>query len=800
MPITAVDLTGGNGFSDATASSYVTGSVTPTDASVVWLGVALRQADLTGRPTQPTITGLGSTWTFVTSVYFDTTTTRGELFLFRGVGHTGAPGTVTINPGVNHVGCVWNLSETTGVDTVTPIVAGQTVTLLGDAAGNTITLPSAPTAGNATLSWCAAYNASLTQEGGHTLLGLGGPATGNSNLTVGADFAADPGDQTHTWTFPTATHGMIAIEPKAGAAGGTVVHSVVGGVRSDSVSVVAKLTGASSAVLRVATDAGLTQNIVNSTSQTPDGNGHVKFTLGGLTKDTDYHYGIRVDGQTSQVAKRGRFHTHPSIGTIYSFTFTHASCVNNPASTNAQNVMREIMDQQGPLFHAWCGDFNYGDDTAAGPMRTSYDTQLANATLAEFVRTIPFEYGYSDHDFLGNNVGGDENATTQSQRLVRATVLRDYFPIRDPGDAAPDGPLYRSWQIGRVLFVMADERWHKKANADTDNASKVMWGSAQRTWFQSLLSSTGAKAVVLIHDTPWQAPTVANDDDWGAYTTERTTIADIIDAAGLPCIHLHGDAHQLACADTSVASGLDFTTAQVGTVPTFVGCAAAWDQSGSSKGGPYRISRLGATNQESQGAARYGLMTVTDTGSNITFSWEGRNATSQTASSVLVPTDGAPLTLMITAPAQVTSPSADAHVGTGWQNEVGGTTNLWQSIDEADPVDTDFVRSPNDPTSSAVYVTTLGTDPVENPNVTTGHIASYRYKKTNVSATPTINLTVQLRQNYVSEASQGTLIASRVHNGISTAWTTQNVELTAGEAGAITYPFTPQLRFIFEQV
>jgi hypothetical protein len=50
-----------------------------------------------------------------------------------------------------------------------------------------------------------------------------------------------------------------------------------------------------------------------------------------------------------------------------------------------------------------------------------------------------------------------------------------------------------------------------------------------------------------------------------------------------------------------------------------------------------------------------------------------------------------------------------------------------------------------------------------------------------------ITITQELRQGYVSESNQGTLIASQTRSGItSTTWTTSAYNLTAAEAGAIT--------------
>ena len=215
MAITANALTAN--FTDGYQAVFTTASVTPTGGAVVWLAVALRRDDAAGEPITPIVSGLSATWSAGPFIYYDQSSTRGKLFLFWASDHSGS-GAISIDTTettpLTHGGCVWSVTETLDTDTTTPIVAGQTATIAADQQNNTVTLPSAPTAGNATMSAIALYDATVTQEAGHTKLNQGGPATGNSNLSVATDFV-EPGDQTHAWTFPVATHGIIGWEVAA---------------------------------------------------------------------------------------------------------------------------------------------------------------------------------------------------------------------------------------------------------------------------------------------------------------------------------------------------------------------------------------------------------------------------------------------------------------------------------------------------------------------------------------------------------------------------------------------------------
>ena len=141
-------------------------------------------------------------------------------------------------------------------------------------------------------------------------------------------------------------------------------------------------------------------------------------------------------------------------------------------------------------------------------------------------------------------------------------------------------------------------------------------------------------------------------------------------------------------------------------------------------------------------------------------------------------------------------PSTDTNNPGSWLDEAGGSTSIYTHIDEASRDDADYIKTPLAP-SSAVYVTKLSTveDPVGNVN----HIIRYAYQK-DATGGAQIDLTVQLRQAYVSEASLGTLIHSEVHTNIPNGWTAGTFTLSAGEADTITDYTSLYIRLIGNQV
>ena len=127
-------------------------------------------------------------------------------------------------------------------------------------------------------------------------------------------------------------------------------------------------------------------------------------------------------------------------------------------------------------------------------------------------------------------------------------------------------------------------------------------------------------------------------------------------------------------------------------------------------------------------------------------------------------------------------PDGTTTLGT-YTDQGGGVTNIHLTIDEVVADDADYIRSVTSPINEA-YVCSLSnvTDPVSS----TGHIIRMR-TAVDLAAQESLDFTHQLRMTYVSEASQGTLIASQTRLGVtSTTWTTTTYTLSAAEADAIT--------------
>lgn len=127
---------------------------------------------------------------------------------------------------------------------------------------------------------------------------------------------------------------------------------------------------------------------------------------------------------------------------------------------------------------------------------------------------------------------------------------------------------------------------------------------------------------------------------------------------------------------------------------------------------------------------------------------------------------------------QYSRPDSDISIG-NWVDSGGGTVNIYQNIDEVTYSDTDYIKSENNPSSSACEI---GLNSVTDPEVGTGHVLNFRILGGGAQ-TANGNLIVGLYQS-------STLIASWTYTNIGTGTTptvTAKTEtLNSTEADSIT--------------
>ncbi len=330
----------------------------------------------------------------------------------------------------------------------------------------------------------------------------------------------------------------------------------------------------------------------------------VKFALTGLTADTAYTYQVQLDGDLS--GPIGSFQTHPAAaGVACDFTVAFSG----DGNTNTLCPVFDAIRTQAPLMFLHLGDLHYQNIATNTPalFHAAYDVVQRVGTQGRLYRDVATAYVWDDHDYGANNSDGSSASKPAAAGAYRSRVPHYTLPHATA--------VYQTWDVGRVRFVMTDQRSEASANAATDNSSKTMLGATQKTWFKGILSGSPGMLIVWICPRWFGMPASAGADHWGGFTTERTELADHI-KANCPgrVIVLSADLHTAGLDD---GTNHDFATGGGEPLPTFQ--AAALDQSPVSGGGTY-------SHGEYLTAGQYGTMAVVDFGgATVGVTWRAHS-------------------------------------------------------------------------------------------------------------------------------------------------------------------------------
>lgn len=382
-----------------------------------------------------------------------------------------------------------------------------------------------------------------------------------------------------------------------------------GGQTENSITVNAGLARDNDSVYLAVSDA---QDMTNPTmfgpvtSDAQANNRTVSIHATGLDPDTQYYYAI-VAGGEMDLSRQGQFRTLAEGP--FSFTFALGGC----AATGSNGQVFDAIRQSNPLFYVINGDLFYGDITVNDPdrYRSSYVQSLTAPAQAALYRSVPVVYLWDDHDFGPNNAD-----RTAPGREVALQVFHQIVPHHPLATSSDLGPIYRAFTVGRVRFIVTDERSMRSPDAEPDSAAKTMLGAEQKAWFkQQLLEANGRYPVIVwVNSVPWIGAPEQGSDSWAGYPTERQELADFIaenQIEGL--MMLAGDAHMVAIDD---GTNSDYSTTGGAGFPVFH--ASALDRPGSVKGGPYSEGTF-------PGGGHFGLVKIDDAGATITVTLTGLN-------------------------------------------------------------------------------------------------------------------------------------------------------------------------------
>jgi phosphodiesterase/alkaline phosphatase D-like protein len=370
----------------------------------------------------------------------------------------------------------------------------------------------------------------------------------------------------------------------------------------------------------VSEDADLSSRLTTANGRTDDDR-VVALRLEGLQPDTQYYYAAVVDDQVVRDRVQS-FRTFPEGAA--SFTFALGSCQLGGSNGQVFDAIRAT----DPLFVLSMGDWNYGNIDRNDParFRAQYDLNLTAPAQAALYAQAPIAYVWGDHDYGGNDA--DRTSASRPAAMQTYRQMTPHYPLA----SGPEAPIYQTFTVGRVRFVLTDTRSARDPVGEPAGAFRSTLGEQQREWLLDELSQADRYGLVVwVNPDPWLAPDRPSSDTWGGFAQERRVIADTIAEHEVDnLLMVSGDAHMLAFDD---GTNTDYSASQSGGFPLFH--VAAVDRPGSVKGGPY-------TGDVLPGGGQFGTIEVRDDGTTIQATLTGWNWESEQLFTEVVRFPGTP--------------------------------------------------------------------------------------------------------------------------------------------------------------
>lgn len=353
------------------------------------------------------------------------------------------------------------------------------------------------------------------------------------------------------------------------------------------------VSNATSARLAISTSPDMTSSVYSS-AVNPASGGWRSTRVTGLTAGTTYYAQMELDGVLVGDVIRVRTLTTARK----SYTFLTSSCQN----TGSNHVVFDQMATEDADFFVHQGDLHYADTTDVATWRTAFLSSMNAARFKAMRSKFVMDYVYDNHDWAGQGTDASAWPSTPNPMSMVKEMAGEY-PLA--------GNLFKTWVHGRVRFVHTDLWTERDSDTAAESSIKRAMSQAQEDLFLATLEA--AKEPLIVWFAHWPLYTSTANGRWGSYTTQRNRIKAWLDARpGIRSrmIALGGDSHSV-CADTGVNQN------PFGAMPTLN--ASALDKSGGLAGGTWDIVNFDTV----EGSGYYARCTVTDTGEDISFKWEG---------------------------------------------------------------------------------------------------------------------------------------------------------------------------------
>ncbi len=335
----------------------------------------------------------------------------------------------------------------------------------------------------------------------------------------------------------------------------TPIHGPMLGAMTDhSVRVWLRTAEASTVEVIVSESPDLMSPVISQAVKTGTGGDFTALAeLDGLSPDTHYHYGVRIDGQITQ-PNHAQFDTYPSSGSRGVVTVAFGGCSNyRPPNEPMWDVIR---DQQ-PQAMLLLGDNVYIDYPQRPDIqRYAYYVRQSTAPFQRLVGSVPTyaiweEHYFSDDDSFGGPGIDEPNWKRPNWERFRQNWNNPAYG----GDGHPG--VWHDFSLGDVDFFMLDTRYYREPPAA---GPQSMLGPVQKQWLFDRLDASTATFKVIASSVPFASNTKpGSEDTWDGYPEEREEIFRFIETRHIGgVLLLASDRHRADIWKIDRPNGCDF--------------------------------------------------------------------------------------------------------------------------------------------------------------------------------------------------------------------------------------------------
>ncbi|MDF1701251.1 MAG: alkaline phosphatase D family protein [Planctomycetota bacterium] len=257
-----------------------------------------------------------------------------------------------------------------------------------------------------------------------------------------------------------------------------------------------------------------------------------RVTVRDLQPDTDYVYRFTFKGRTEDTWA-GRFRTAPKAGAATRFRLAVTSCMKH--DHDYQDAWRHLLAEK-PDFQLLLGDNVYADSTTRKVLWDHHLRMRGVWQFAQVIRNVPTYAMWDDHDFAGDNRGGEVKTKARS-----LDVFQELWA--NPAAGAPGVPgAFFQLSRGDVDFFVLDGRYYRSRVEARNDSRKRMIGDAQFRWLAERMRASTARFKVIASGSTIE---VEGEDTWVNYRFDLERIWKLVQTERIGgVIWLSGDLHE----------------------------------------------------------------------------------------------------------------------------------------------------------------------------------------------------------------------------------------------------------------